>query len=85
MRLGGMRIGCETRRQAEGSALARQAAVDKSSQVMRMSPPELWRAALTAPTDGANLSGIEDRGVKRKLILSFHPFSVSRTDVNKRS
>jgi hypothetical protein len=30
---------------------------------------KLWRAALTAPTDGANLSGIEDRGVKRKTLF----------------
>ena len=38
-------------------------------------PPQELR--LTS-TDGANLSGIEDRGVKRKFILTFHPFSVSR-------
>ena len=36
---------------------------------------KLWRAASTAPTDGANLSGIEDRGVKRKMcIFRFTPF-----------
>jgi hypothetical protein len=43
---------------------------------------ERWRLQLPS-TDGANLSGIEDRGVKRKIILSFHPFFVSRTGINK--
>lgn len=82
-----VRFAVNSRREGKPQAvrLARQGAADAQQKSSwgtkywiqcKADLPKLWRVAFTAPTDGANLSGIEDRGVKRKMcIFRFTPFS----------